>query len=145
MHKKLRGNMQKLSKGHDGSFRQFTTKAKITSSPAVTSDGDLICVGSHDGKIYGWNASTGSLKWSFETEGAVHSSPAVSLDSLTVFVGSKDHRIYALYAGTGTLKWVFSTRGIVDSSPLVSSDSMAVAEHASVLAGGTECPSLSPC
>jgi outer membrane protein assembly factor BamB len=53
--------------------------AEILSSPAVTGPaGDqLVVAGDITGKVYGWDAITGQLKWSYQAGAYVFSSPAV--------------------------------------------------------------------
>ena len=71
---------------------EFVTEGVVRSSPALA--GDLVVVGSDDGRIYAVKAATGALEWSIETGAEVTSSPAVS--DGTVFVGSHDGMLYAI-------------------------------------------------
>ena len=62
------------------------------SSPALSSDGATVFVGSNDYKLYAICATSGTQKWALHvkravTGGKVHSSPALSSDGATVFVG----------------------------------------------------------
>ena len=52
----------------------------------------VVYVGSDDGKVYAFNASTGATLWTAATGLAVESSPAVS-DGV-VYVGSEDDNLY---------------------------------------------------
>ncbi len=72
-------------------------------------------VGSNDAKVYAFDISTGSLKWTFTTPDPVRSSPAVA--NGVVYVGSR--HLYALDASTGALKWTFMTGGYIEGSPVV--------------------------
>ena len=111
------------------------------SSPALSSNGTTVFVGSVDKKVYAVCATSGTQKWLFKTGGGVWSSPAVSSDGTTVFVGSRDNKVYAICATSGTgmfwgfwrewgfwiaPKWVFETGGEVVSSPALSSDGATV-------------------
>ena len=98
----------------------------VYSSPAISSHGSTVFVGSHDKKLYAIDAATGAKKWAFTTGGAVFSSPAISSDGSTVFVGSWDQKLYAIDASTGAKKWAFKTGGDVYSSTAISSDGSTV-------------------
>ena len=66
------------------------------SSPAVSSDGATVYVGSWDKKVYAICATSGTQKWGFQTGDAVVSSPTLSSDGATVYAGSCDKKVYAL-------------------------------------------------
>lgn len=85
------------------------------SSPTVF--GGQVIVGSLDGKLYSFDAKTGTLKWSFSTNGVILSSPVVVND--IVFFGSNDKNFYAIDAKSGKSIWTFSTQGEIESSPCV--------------------------
>ena len=70
----------------------FQTGGGVFSSPALSSDGATVFVGSNDYKLYAICATSGTQKWALHvkravTGGKVHSSPALSSDGATVFVG----------------------------------------------------------
>ena len=73
---------------------EFETGGKVTSSPAIGSDG-TVYVGSHDNKLYAINGKSGVKLWEFETGDSVYSSPAIGSDG-TVYVGSYDKKLYAI-------------------------------------------------
>ena len=77
----------------------FKTGSVVKSSPAISSDGSMVFVGSYDNSLYAVDAATGAKKWSFATGDNVDSSPAISADGSTVFVGSVDNNLYALATG----------------------------------------------
>ena len=88
----------------------FEKGSEVRSSPAVSSDGATVFVGSVDGKVYALHANNGTQKWVFETgvwfvrfSGTMVSSPALSSDGATVFVGS-NMKAYAICANNGTQK-----------------------------------------
>ena len=61
------------------------------SSPAVANG--VVYVGSVDGKLYAYHATTGALLWSATTGSYINSSPAVA--NGMVYVGSADQNLYA--------------------------------------------------
>merc|ERR1712195_351694 len=99
----------------------FATGKYVDSSPALSSDGKVVYVGSGDHNLYAVNASTGSKIWSFATGDGVNSSPALSSDGKVVYIGSYDNNLYAVNALTGSKIWSFSTRGAVNGGPVTSS------------------------
>jgi outer membrane protein assembly factor BamB len=85
------------------------------SSPVVA--GNSVYVGSLDGNLYAFNASTGVPVWTFAAGGAIHSSPAVS--GGIVYVGSQNGTLWAINATTGKKVWSVVGGGAVESSPAV--------------------------
>lgn len=75
------------------------------SSPALANG--LVYFGSGDGNVYGLDARSGALRWTFKTGDVVHSSPAVA--NGTVYIGSWDTYLYALDALDGKQRWRFKT------------------------------------
>jgi len=104
----------------------FSTGDAVRSSPALSSDGATVYVGSWDHNLYAIDAASGKQQWSFGTGGGVDSSPALSPDGTTVYVGSWDHNLYAIDAASGKQQWSFGTGGGVDSSPALSPDGTTV-------------------
>jgi outer membrane protein assembly factor BamB len=76
-----------------------------------------VYIGSTDGKIYSFGATTGELRWSHSTGGYVYASPAVWND--TVFAGSYSGRFFALDAATGAERWSFHANGPISGSATV--------------------------
>ena len=97
----------------------YQTGGKVESSPAII--GDYIFIGSNDGNIYWFNASTGNLLTSWKTNGAVTSSPAVTMTNTgvpIVYVGSQGGKIYALtWFLFPLILWSYQTGGAINSSP----------------------------
>jgi outer membrane protein assembly factor BamB len=72
----------------------FATGDHIDSSPAVA--GGMIYVGSHNHKLYAFDASCRATclpLWTFSTGNVISSSPAVA--NGMVYVSSEDHKLYA--------------------------------------------------
>lgn len=70
----------------------YTTGGDVVSSPAVANG--IVCVGSHDGKVYALNAYNGAFIWSYTTGDMVVSSPVIV--NGVVYIGSYDHVVYAI-------------------------------------------------
>jgi outer membrane protein assembly factor BamB len=96
------------------------------SSPAVVNG--VVYIGSDDGKVYAFSASTGAELWSYTTRGDIVSSPAVA--NGVVYVGSYDGNLYALDATTGAKKWNYYTGSAVASSPTVANGIVYVGNNA---------------
>jgi outer membrane protein assembly factor BamB len=64
----------------------FTSDGGVSSSPALSSDGKVLYVGSEDSNLYSVDAATGSKILSFKTGDIVSASPAVSSDGKVVHV-----------------------------------------------------------
>jgi outer membrane protein assembly factor BamB len=81
-----------------------------------------VFLGNTDGRVYAYDAFTGSLDWAVQTGNYVYSSPAV-MDAPgigpTVYVGSYDGTFYALDARSGHVRWTFDAHGRISGSPTV--------------------------
>lgn len=77
------------------------TGGAVQSSPAIAAG--VAYVGSDDGNLYAFDATTGALNWSVPLGGAVASSPAV--DNGTVYVGADDHKLHAIRLSDHTEVW----------------------------------------
>jgi outer membrane protein assembly factor BamB len=104
----------------------------LHTSPVV--GGQAVYVGSNDGRLYAFEASSGGRLWPYgiPTQGAVESTP--SLADGRIFFGSGDGRVYALDAETGGQYWRFSTPDAVYAAPLVLDDQIIVASSGLELA-----------
>jgi outer membrane protein assembly factor BamB len=118
-------------------FWKHKTGGPVSSTPAIS--GNLLYVGSYDGKFYALDTNTGTTRWKFTTEGerrfeakGLHglqpkhqtiadpfdvylSSPVVAAGA--VYFGSGDGNVYALDALSGDVKWKFQTGNVVHASP----------------------------
>jgi len=102
------------------SLWEYPTYDEVTSSPAVTSAGNVY-FGSVDGTVYALT-SAGALKWSYATGDAIDgASPAIGSDG-TVYLGSNDGYLYALNGSTGALKWRVAAASAIASTPAIASD-----------------------
>ena len=74
---------------------QYNTGGAVKSTPALSTDGATVYVGSDDTKMYALSTSTLDLQWSLKTNGEVQSSPANTSTGLVV-VPSLDGATYAI-------------------------------------------------
>jgi len=91
------------------------------SSPAVSSDGKTIYVGSTSGRVCAFEFGKPDPVWMYPSPGenrigAVYASPALSADGDTLYIGSADGHVYALKT-TGSklsddsrLSWVYPSK-----------------------------------
>jgi outer membrane protein assembly factor BamB len=95
---------------------RFQTNGSVYSTPAA--DGDLLCVGSDDGKVYALNVSgsTAISKWNFTADGAVRCAPTIYNNK--VFFGSSNATFFAVDEETGNLIWRYhlTSGGTLDNS-----------------------------
>jgi outer membrane protein assembly factor BamB len=99
----------------------------------VTSAGDRLYVGTHDGKVLALDPADGRRLWEFAAGDAVLAAPAVSAGR--VVFGSYDGFVYALDAATGRLQWKRDTRGAVVSTPAVVGNRIVVGNRCYDLLG----------
>lgn len=78
-------------------------------------DDGVFVIGNSDGKVYGLDVESGSLKWELETDHRVWSTPLIAEG--TVYVSSMDHRLYALNLQSGAELWRFEAGGAFASTP----------------------------
>ena len=74
---------------------QYNTGGAVKSSPASSTDGSTVFVGSDDTNMYALSAQTGTVKWLQDTNGEVQSSPAVTPQGVVV-APSLDGRVFAI-------------------------------------------------
>jgi outer membrane protein assembly factor BamB len=88
------------------------------SSPAIV--GDMIYLGSHIGRLYGINARTGSLAWTFETESSrVHGPAVTNADGTPNYAAVTNENFYdSLVVGVSRMM----ETGAILSSPAVAAD-----------------------
>lgn len=76
--------------------------ARYAGGPAVS--GSLLVVGTLDGHVYGYDATTGKQLWSATVDDEVISPPAI--DAGVVYVRTNSGYVYAFDANTGERKWL---------------------------------------
>ncbi|MGH8184526.1 MAG: outer membrane protein assembly factor BamB [Rhodanobacteraceae bacterium] len=76
--------------------------ARYAGGPTVS--GSLLVVGTLDGHVYGYDATTGKRLWSASVDDEVISPPAI--DAGTVYARTNSGAVYAFDANTGERKWV---------------------------------------
>lgn len=112
-----------------GGWFQPSSFAAIYSTPAV--DGSMVFAGSYlltgsaeRGRIFGLNAETGAIVWTYPVRGTLNANVIGSIAAADgiVYAGTTDNKIYALDATTGDLKWKapFTTGNQVWAGPVVS-------------------------
>ncbi len=102
----------------------------IYGTPVVS--GDLVYVGTYNGKVYALNSATGALRWVYpregnETIGAIVGN--LAFDNDTVYLGSSNGKVYALDAATGDHKWEFPTGERIWTSLAVNDGVVYVASY----------------
>jgi outer membrane protein assembly factor BamB len=81
-----------------------------------------VFLGNTDGRVYAYDAGTGSLDWAVQTGAYVYSSPAVTNApglGPTVYLGSYDGTFYALNARSGQIAWTFNAHGRISGSATI--------------------------
>jgi outer membrane protein assembly factor BamB len=102
------------------SGRSFGRVGRVYSTVAVKFG--RVYLGSLDGRVYSFVASSGKLAWSHSTGGYVYASPAVARVPGTppsVYIGSYDGNFYALDARNGKERWRHRAGGRISGSPTV--------------------------
>ena len=93
--------------------------AALVGGPVLSSDKNIVLIGSEDGSLYAYNAETGvpNSGFPFKTGGKIWSTPVVK-DNV-VYFGSHDRNIYAVNLNNGQEKWRWETGGAVVARPLL--------------------------
>lgn len=76
--------------------------ARYAGGPAVS--GNLLVVGTLDGHVYGYDATTGKRLWSAEVDNEVISPPVI--DGGVAYVRTNSGNVYAFDAKSGERKWL---------------------------------------
>ena len=77
-----------------------------TMSTAAIAYGNIY-IGSKDGKLYCFNASSGKIEWIFEANGKIDSSPVVANGVVYFATNTPEGTIYAVNASNGNLLWLY--------------------------------------
>ena len=72
-----------------------------------------VFVGSEDGTVYGLDAQSGCIYWTYKAPSTVKTAVSVSPDRRTAYFGDTSANVYAVDASTGSLLW----KANVDSHP----------------------------
>ena len=102
------------------SGRSFGRVGRVYSTPAVKFG--RVYLGSLDGRVYSFVASSGKLAWSRSTGNYVYGSPAVARVPGTkpsVYIGSYDGNFYALDARNGKERWKYRAGNKISGSPTI--------------------------
>ena len=91
----------------------FDAGAGISSTPLV--DGELVYIGSEDGRLLALDTQDGRLAWQFQTGDMVRGVPAI-WDEI-VFIGSDDGNLYGLDKATGAPVWRYRLGGAITAGP----------------------------
>jgi len=92
-------------------------------SSAAVVEGKVV-LGGRDKLVYGLNAATGKVLWTFTTKARVDSSPAISGDR--VYVGSNDGRLYVLDVKSGAKVWEFEAGSPLSASPAIAQGRLVI-------------------
>jgi outer membrane protein assembly factor BamB len=102
------------------SGRSFGRVGRVYSTAAVKFG--RVYLGSLDGRVYSFVASSGKLAWSHSTGNYVYGSPAVARVPGTkpsVYIGSYDGNFYALDARNGKQRWKYHAGNKISGSPTI--------------------------
>jgi outer membrane protein assembly factor BamB len=81
-----------------------------------------VFLGSTDGRVYAYDASSGRLDWAVQTGAYVYASPAVTNApglGPTIYLGSYNGIFYALNARSGHISWHFNAHGRISGSATI--------------------------
>lgn len=108
--------------------RSLDHKPQEFASPAVGGrDQDVVYAGSHGGRFYALEASSGDPIWRVEI-GAISARPLV--DRGRIFVGTDDGQMICLDTWDGSVKWRYDTKGAVLRQPVAAGDLIVFATDA---------------
>lgn len=96
-------------------------------SPVYSKKNHLVICGSNDGIVYGLDAKTGNIKWTYNARGEVKASCALSWSEKYLAFGSFNKQYVILETKTGKLVACFDTLEINYSTPTWNADSILVA------------------
>ncbi len=81
-----------------------------------------VFLGSTDGRVYAYDASSGRLDWAVQTGAYVYASPAVTNApglGPTIYLGSYNGFFYAINARSGHIDWRFNAHGRISGSATI--------------------------
>jgi outer membrane protein assembly factor BamB len=105
--------------------------AGISSSAALSADGQTLYFGANNGGIYALDASDGVLRWRFEVVGSVFNSPALDREGV-LYTGSTAGHVFAIDSRTGEGLWDLPgpTAAPIWTTPAVTRDNTLVVADA---------------
>jgi outer membrane protein assembly factor BamB len=92
------------------------------SSPALSVDHGVLCIGNWDKNFYAINTKDGTVEWKHKTYNELFLQPAIHGD--LVFVTTEDRSIYAFDLTTGEKLWEEEIHNTIDSRPAAGSNSV---------------------
>jgi outer membrane protein assembly factor BamB len=120
------GELQAVGEEHghllwrSGSSGALLGSGTFYSTPAVMYG--RVFLGNTDGRVYAYDASSGTLDWAVQTGAYVYASPAVTNApglGPTIYLGSYDGTFYALNARSGHVEWQYHTDGKISGSATI--------------------------
>jgi eukaryotic-like serine/threonine-protein kinase len=84
---------------------RVATGGDVISSPTVA--GNVVYIGSGDGKLYALDRATGATKWTYDARDPIASSPAIG--GGLAYAGTRDGHFFAVDVSTGAERWRFGT------------------------------------
>lgn len=110
-----------------GALRWIYTESfdSLSSSPALSANGDTVYVGSYDRRLHAIDTTSGAARWTAQLGGQVRaSSPAIDANG-AVYVGCYDFKIYAINPD-GSLLRTYDTGAMVRSSPAIVGNTLLI-------------------
>ena len=120
------GDLQAVGEEHghllwrSGSGGALLGSGTFYSTPAVMYG--RVFLGNTDGRVYAYDASSGTLDWAVQTGAYVYASPAVTdAPGLgpTIYLGSYDGTFYAVSARSGHIEWQYHAGGKISGSATI--------------------------
>ena len=100
----------------------FSHRTQHRSAPAISQDGNLLLVGTSQGKFVCLDNRTGAVRWSFRTESP--SDLEILIVGKTAFLAGGDGAVYSLSVDDGKLIWKNSLAKIISVAPVLYNDKL---------------------
>jgi outer membrane protein assembly factor BamB len=102
----------------------------------------VVYIGSRNGILYAFNATTGAQLWTAATGGSITSSPVIANGVVYVgcstLSGTCTHNLFAFNATSGSQLWTGATGATIESSPIVVDDQPQYAVGAVYVGSGNQ-------
>lgn len=95
-------------------------------SPAYSKAHKIVVCGCNNGKIYGFDAKTGTLRWEVQTDGEVKYSAVFDDQKGMVYIASMDGNVYALKIKTGEVVRKYATLAAIYANPVLYKNTLIV-------------------